>query len=241
LVDPGADARGPELEYPYFFYLVEHPAGNVLFDSGAHPSLIDRPRERLGSAVYEELKLALHEDDHVVAQLARAGFAPNDIGHVVHSHLHFDHAGGLEFFAHASAYIQRRELEVAYDPPEANRDFYCQADFDHRSDWIELDGEHDMFGDEKIVLIPTPGHTDGHQSMVVRLDGGAIILVADAAYLPSNMEQRVLPSLVADPVAMVASWQRIEAVQSRLSAQLIFTHDLAWPERTRVAPDQFYE
>jgi N-acyl homoserine lactone hydrolase len=91
------------------------------------------------------------------------------------------------------------------------------------------------------VIFPTPGHSPGHQSMVVKLEHQTLILVGDAAYLPRNMELGVLPAIVWSPDAMVDSWQILEQVKADNDAELIFTHDLDWKTKTRVAPDEWYE
>ncbi len=77
--------------------------------------------------------------------------------------------------------------------------------------------------------------------MLVRLPGRTVILVADAAYLPRNMEENVLPAVVWSPDAMVSSWRIIEDLQRRENAELIFTHDLDYQTKTKIAPDAYYE
>lgn len=239
--DPFHPEVGTKVEIPYFFYVVEHPEGNVLFDTGGHPALIDNPRERLGDAA-DAFEVTMQEGDDVVSQIKAAGFEPSDIAAVVLSHLHYDHAGGIEFFPEASFYSQQRELEFAHWPPVYQREIYLPADFDHPVEWTELTGEHDIFGDGRVVIFPTPGHTAGHQSLLVKFEEGrSLILVADAAYLPRNIDESILPGIVWSPDAMVASWRRIREMQRRHGAELLFTHDLAWPEKTRVAPERWYE
>jgi glyoxylase-like metal-dependent hydrolase (beta-lactamase superfamily II) len=239
--DPFHPELGTKVEIPYFFYVVEHPDGNVLFDTGGHPALIDNPRARLGDAA-DAFEVTMKEGDDVLSQLKGAGFEPSDIEAVVLSHLHYDHAGGIEFFPDAQFYAQQRELEFAHWPPVYQREIYLPADFDHPVQWNELTGEHDLFGDGRVIIFPTPGHTAGHQSLLVQFEEGrAIILVADAAYLPRNIDQNILPGIVWSPDAMVASWGRIRELQRRYGAELLFTHDLAWPEKTRVAPEKRYE
>ncbi len=79
------------------------------------------------------------------------------------SHLHFDHAGGLEHLTHAPVYVQQDELDFAYAPPADQADIYVRADFDVGCDWRALDGDHDLFGDGRVRIVSTPGHTAGHQ------------------------------------------------------------------------------
>jgi glyoxylase-like metal-dependent hydrolase (beta-lactamase superfamily II) len=238
--DPFHPDVGTSVDIPYFFYLITHPDGNVLFDSGGHRDLITDPHGRLGE-IADAFVLTMQEGDDVVSRLAEIGVEPGDVPHVVHSHLHYDHSGGIEFFPDATFYVHRREMQAAFWPPSYQQDLYVKADFDHPVRWEVLKGRHDIFGDGRVVIFPTPGHSPGHQSMVVKLEHQTLILVGDAAYLPRNMELGVLPAIVWSPDAMVDSWQILEQVKADNDAELIFTHDLDWKTKTRVAPDAWYE
>ena len=237
--DPLGPDVGTKVRTPYFFYVVEHERGHVLFDTGAHPDWVGR-YDPDSDVSWDGAKIVMREGDDIVSKLATLGLAPEDVEHVGLSHLHIDHAGGVGFLPNATFYVQRRELQAAFWPPVFQRDFYVRSDFDHPVRWKELAGEFDLFGDGRIVLFPTPGHSIGHQSMLVRLDGRAVILVADAAYSPRSLAERRLPAIVWSPDAMVDSWERIEALRDRHDAELIYTHDLAWQETTRLAPDEWY-
>src|SRR5438270_2204446 len=109
IFDPFAPDVGTKINIPYFFYLIRHPQGNVLFDTGGHPDLIDNPRARLGAAA-DAFELIMRRGDDAVSKLSTMGLTPDDIDHVVLSHLHYDHAGCIEFFPHATFYAQRAEL-----------------------------------------------------------------------------------------------------------------------------------
>jgi glyoxylase-like metal-dependent hydrolase (beta-lactamase superfamily II) len=239
--DPFDERVGQKVLNPYFVYVVSHPRGWVLIDTGLHPEMRRDPRAHLGPAADSFVIERLDSDDDVVSKLAMLGLKPTDVHHVVQSHLHFDHAGGLHAFGHATIYVQAAELPFAYWPPVYQRGIYVKADFDHPLRWKELSGEHDLFGDGRIVLFPTPGHTPGHQSILLRLDGGNIILIIDAHYLVSKMRQRLLTSVVWNPDAMVASWLRIEDLEERNGAELISTHDPEFATKVRLAPDAWYE
>jgi N-acyl homoserine lactone hydrolase len=229
LFDPFHPEVGTRVEIPYYFYLVEHREGVVLFDTGGHPDLVADPRGRLGAAA-DAFEVVMRPGDDIVSKLATLGIGPDGVDQVVLSHLHYDHAGGIEFFPHAMFHVSRRELELARRPPVYQRDLYVPADFEHPVRWHEIDGDHDLFGDGALLIFPTPGHTLGHQSMLVKVADEAVILVGDAAPEARNMRERILPGIVAGPDAMVASWERIEQLQREHGAELLFTHDLGWPD-----------
>jgi glyoxylase-like metal-dependent hydrolase (beta-lactamase superfamily II) len=241
--DPFDADPGATIEIPYFFFLIQHPHGNVLFDTGAHPSLATNPRERLGDAA-DDWEIVMRPEDGIVDRLATLGLRPENVSLVIQSHLHYDHAGGIEFFPHAPVLIHSDELPFALDPPIYQAGVYARADFAMpRVRWQEVDGEHDVFGDGKLVIFPTPGHTKGHQSLLVRLEDRPVMLLSDAAYLVEKMRARALPagSMVWSSEEMVASWERIEVMEREFGAELIPTHDLSYRSRTRLAPEAWYD
>jgi N-acyl homoserine lactone hydrolase len=238
--DPFDPNVGTTIEIPWFFYLIQHPRGNVLFDTGAHPSLATDPHARLG-AMADIWTITMKAGEDAVSQLRRIDLAPTDITHIVESHLHYDHAGGLEFFPGVPVYVQRGELQFAHWPPVYQKGAYVTADFDHPVEWREVDGEYDLFDDGRIVMLPTPGHTPGHQSLLVRLEGETVILLSDAAYLIEKMRSRSLPAVLWSPDAVVASWELIEDLERREGARLIATHSLDYATSVKMAPDAWYE
>lgn len=240
VISPFAENPGEMIEIPYFVYLVQHESGNVLFDSGSHPSLADRPHDRLG-AVADLIEIKMETTDGVVDHLAKIGVSPSDVDLVVQSHLHYDHAGGLEFFPGTPVVVQQEELDFANKPPIYQEDMYVAADFEGVDNWKAIEGDYDVFGDGKIVAFPTPGHTRGHQSLLVRLPGGSVILVADAAYAPESIEESILPGLLWSPDAMIESWERIRKMRDEENAKLILTHDREYATNTKLAPDAWYE
>jgi N-acyl homoserine lactone hydrolase len=213
----------------------------VLFDTGIHPQMGVDPEARLGPAA-AAFDTRIGPEDHIEACLGKIGLAPRDIDLVIMSHLHFDHAGGLEWLTHAPVLVQGEELSFARNPPVYQQLIYVPGDFEHDLEWRELDGDHDVFGDGRLVALSTPGHSRGHQSLLVRLDSGqTVFLLADATYLLSKMRERALPAVLWSPDAMVASWERIEALEREHDAMLIATHDLDYRERIKLAPDGWYE
>lgn len=238
--DPFDVRAGTKVYNPYFMYVVVHPTGNLLFDSGVHPQMLTDPAARLGPDAAFEVQMT--PEDTVDQRLATIGMVPEDIDIVVQSHLHFDHAGGLEWLTHATVLVQRDELDFARNPPVYQRGIYVSADFEHELQWQQVDGDFDVFGDGSVIALSTPGHSRGHQSLMVHLESGrTVILLADAAYLIGKMRERAIPAVVWSPDAMVASWERLEALERKHDALLIATHELEFRDRIRLAPDAWYE
>jgi N-acyl homoserine lactone hydrolase len=240
LFDPFDARAGTKFYNPYFMYVITHPRGTVLFDCGAHPDLATDPESRLGPAA-ADFDMRLSTEDQVQRRLATLGMTPDDIDIVVQSHLHFDHAGGLAWLTHAPILVQREELTFARHPPVYQEAIYIQADFSMDLDWQELDGDYDLFDDGRLTAISTPGHTRGHQSLLVRLDGQTVFLLADAAYLVGKMRARSLPGILWSPDAIIASWDRIEEIERNEQARLMTTHELDYETSVRMAPDGWYE
>lgn len=238
--DPFDENLGTKVYNPYFMYVITHPGGTVLFDSGVHPAMRTDPASRLGDAA-SSIQVQVAADDHIEKRLATIGMEPSDVDIVVQSHLHFDHAGGLEWLRHAPVLVQREELEFALNPPIYQREIYVRADFDHDLDWQQLHGDHDIFGDGRLVVLSTPGHTRGHQSLMVKLNSQVVILLADAAYLLTKMRARRLPGILWSPDALIATWDRVEELEREHHALLMTTHDLDYDERVKLAPGAWYE
>jgi N-acyl homoserine lactone hydrolase len=242
LFDPNDPDCGAPMEVPYFFFLIRHGDQNILFDTGMHPSTITDPTSHFGADV-DQYPLRMSPGDDAVSLLAEVGVAPADVGHIFQSHLHYDHAGGLTLFPNATVHINRAEIPFATWPPAYQRDppQFIRREFDGVTRWHEIEGECDVLGDGRLIAIPTPGHTAGHQSLLVHLDSGPVVLVGDAAYNLAKMRARRLPAVLWSPDAMVASWERLEGLERSLGATLMVSHELDYATKRRLAPDAWYE
>src|SRR3989475_11609508 len=221
---------------PVMSFLVDHPRGRLLFNTGVHWQARLDPVGRLGPERVKRLTVKSQEGDDVVPQLARLGLTPADVRYVANSHLHFDHCGGNEFFPRATFLVQRPELESARRPgfiPSYNP---SPIDFDHPLDYRMIDGEHDVFGDGSVVLIPTHGHTPGHQSLLVRAGKGAqVVAASDACYTRDNMDRDVLPNILWNPSVMRDSLAALRKLRDQAGATMFYGHDPAqWESMPRV-------
>jgi N-acyl homoserine lactone hydrolase len=220
--DMGSMVEGHSGAYrmPVPAFLIEHPRGLVLFDTGLHPELASSTARLRG--LDKLFAPALSPDGSVGPRLAAAGHDPADVKVIVASHLHFDHCGGNVGVPNARLAVQRKEWDVAHDPGAQVSGAYNPGDFDVGHDVDGLDGRHDLFGDGRLVIEPTPGHTAGHQSLVV---DGAFVLVGDACYCRLALDTDGLPPYSFDAAEQrrAFAWLRDQEAMGR---RLIFSHDL---------------
>jgi glyoxylase-like metal-dependent hydrolase (beta-lactamase superfamily II) len=233
--DPFDPKVGTQIYSPNFFYLVRHPKGNVLFDTGIRPDYLDEAES------VNSMEIEFRPEHHTDVQLAAIGLQPSDIDQVVMSHLHWDHAGGLKYFQHADVHVHERELEFAFDPAVYQAVYYDRRDFDLPLKWSKLSGEHDVFGDGRVIVYFAPGHTPGHQILFVEMESRSVLLLADAAFEIEKMRQRVLPPIIWSPDALVATWDRVEELERAKGAEVICAHELEYMTKLKVAPESWYE
>jgi N-acyl homoserine lactone hydrolase len=219
---------------PMSRYLLIHPQGRVLFDTGVHCQAITDPIERLGERRATRFTVRSQVGDDVVSQLALIGMRPEDITPVINSHVHVDHCGGNEFFPQATFLVQSREMARARGPDHP----YEPQDVDHPLDYQLVDGEYDIFGDGQLVLLPTYGHTPGHQSLWVR-DGQAtpLVFTGDACYTQEHLDRDVLPQAVWDAEAMAHSLTTPRNLRDQHGATLFYGHDPGQWQAIRHAPE----
>jgi glyoxylase-like metal-dependent hydrolase (beta-lactamase superfamily II) len=211
---------------PVACYLVTHPQGRVLFDTGVHCQAIADPVGRLGEERAKRIGVRSQAGDEVVSQLARVGLRPDDIRYVANSHFHFDHCGGNEFFPHATFLVQQNEMEAARRPGGVPGYSPNPRDFDLPLDYRLVDGEYDVFGDGQVVLLPTYGHTPGHQSLLVRVGKGPqMVFTADACYTQENMDRDILPHILWDAGEMSHSLARLRELRDKQGATVLYGHD----------------
>lgn len=225
----GLGMTAERVSVPIPFYVIEHPDGVALFDCGLHADLADPEdpyRRRLRS---QELDVSLAPHDTAAASLERLDIEPADVRWVIASHLHFDHAGGLHQLPNATVVVQSREWSAGFDDDLGGRYFLPRRFFDLGHPVRLVDGEHDLFGDGTVTLIPSYGHTPGHQSLRVRSEAGDHILVGDACYHCGVVETRDFPAYC-DQAEMNRSLDRLLALRDPATV-MVFGHDPAqWGE-----------
>jgi glyoxylase-like metal-dependent hydrolase (beta-lactamase superfamily II) len=231
------------IRLPIPAYLIEHPKGVALFDTGMHPDCQHDPAARLGPRLAGLFDFDYHPGEEIAARLAALGRDPSDIDLLINSHFHFDHCGGNAQIPNATLLVQRREWDAGMDPDSAARRGFDPRDFDLGHKLRLVDGEHDVFGDGSVVCLPTHGHTPGHQSLKLRLPGGdpggdpggTIVLAADSCYFCRTLRERRLPRFAFDHAAMHNSLDRLAALEKQ-GARIFFGHDPQFWQTVPQAP-----
>lgn len=211
-------------------YLVHHSSeGYLLWDTGITDRLAALPE---GQTV-PTLGQTWHRAQTLVAALAALGVVPADVSYVALSHWHPDHTGNVDEFPGATVIIQKAEWDYAMTLPQK------PFSLDHKKQLIE--GDKDLFGDGTLIILSTPGHTPGHQSLLVHLaKTGDVVLSGDVVHFQSNWDNRRVPDFNYDKAQSMASMEKIARVLDAKRAQLWINHDKPSSDTRRHAPE-FYD
>ena len=230
---PGVSVGRPHV-FSNHCYLIKHAQGWMLWDSGnadriaALPNGLTNPRGTLTAFMRKPLAESLKE----------IGVMPADIKHVAMSHAHGDHSGNANLFAGATWYVQSAEYAAMFSP-EAQKYGFISTNFDklREKPAMIINGDHDVFGDGSVTLKAAPGHTPGHQVVLVRLPKtGPVLLSGDMVHLLYSWNNRAVPSFNFDVAQSAATIDAMKAFVQKTGAQLWINHDLEQNARIPKAP-----
>src|SRR3954466_11225596 len=226
---PGVNV-GQSMDFVDNCYLIHHTQGWLLWDTGVPDAIAAMPE---GLAPSDPRMTHWRRPKTLAAQLEGVGVKPADIKYVAVSHTHPDHIGNVELFPQAMLLVQKAEYEWP-TPNGAPR-------FKPEHPVTELEGDHDVFGDGSVTIITTPGHTPGHQSLLVKLPKtGALVLSGDAVHFQDNWTHKRVPSMNTSKDQSLASLERIAKVLADQKATLWINHDKPQSASLKYAP-AYYE
>lgn len=221
---------GKRIKVPVAMYIIEHPRGLVLYDTGNADEISDGGCEAYwGKGICGGLIPSQTRDEVIDRQLEKFGYSADAVKYVIYSHFHLDHAGNIELFPKATHVVQKAELRAAWWPEKWQRGAYVLKDFDETRDFkfMELHGDFDLFGDGAITILDTKGHTQGHQSVRVRLPKtGTLLLAGDAVYTPEN-EAGATPGITWSTIHSMESIQRLKHIRDAEDGELWYSHGAA--------------
>jgi glyoxylase-like metal-dependent hydrolase (beta-lactamase superfamily II) len=249
------NGAGPEkIQVPAGFFVIKHPKGNVIFDTGNNDRIINDPG--YWGPFIQGINPVRTPDVAIPAQLAKIGMKTDDFRYVVIGHFHLDHGGNAYQFQKATLVAQKDEIRNAFWPEPGTAGPYIPGDVAYlRSDLgaglpnkvplIQLNGDLDLFGDQSVVVKRWVGHTPGSQMLVVRLPKtGTVILTSDNVYFAENVTKNILPEVVLayDPAGILNAYEYIRQMQAMEGAGFFTAHDPDGPAgKSRTAGPQMFE
>ena len=205
-------------------FLFRHPQGNLLFDTGCHPSVATAPESRWGQLARTVVPI-MSPSENIVAALRKIDLTPDDIEIVVNSHLHCDHCGCNAYFRRSTVYVHKDELAFARRAG-VERQGYFDADWRNPMPVVEVSDEVDVFGDGRLVLLPLPGHTPGLTGLLATLpNSGVFLLASDAVPLRQTLESEIMPKNIWDMDRQSESLVEIRRIE-KSGATVLCGHDM---------------
>lgn len=241
----------PPIQVPVGFFVIRHPKGNVLFDTGNNDKIIKDPN--YWGAFFGALKPVNTPDVAIDVQLQKIGLKPDDIKYVVPSHLHLDHGGNVGKFPNSTIVVQRDEILNAFWPKAGTGGPYMigdvmplrspNTDYPNAQKMLQLEGDLDLFGDGTLVVKRWVAHTPGSQMMTVRLKNtGLIILTGDNVYMRENVDKSIPPNIVLayNPQGFLTAFEWIRMTMANEKADFFTAHDPDAYKAMKKAPE-FYD
>ena len=226
---PGVNV-GKSMDFVDNCYLIKHSQGWLLWDTGVTDAIAAMPD---GQKPADARATHWKRPKTLASQLEQLGVKPADIKYVAVSHTHPDHMGNITMFPQSMLLVQKAEYDW---PSPFARTLQAGA-----SAVNKLEGDYDVFGDGGVTLIATPGHTPGHQSLLVKLPKtGALLLSGHAVHFKDNWENRRVPDINFNKEQTAASLERMAEVLAKENAQLWINHDKEQRDSLKMAPS-FYD
>jgi N-acyl homoserine lactone hydrolase len=236
---------GKPIDIPVNCYLLHHAQDYFLWDTGISDFVASMPNGwQAGNSA-----TGLHwtRPKTLSSQLAAIHVAPSDIRYIGISHTHPDHIGNAEMFPRTTILIQRAEYDYYFGPNNPGIQIPpgdSTPTFSRNHPVVLIDEDMDVFGDGSVEIISTPGHTPGHESLLVHLPKtGWVILSGDAVHLQANWDNDRIPYFGTMPteqkVETLLSMQRLRNLMSFYHAQLWINHDKAQSDKMKKSPDYY--
>jgi len=185
---------------PTYCWLVEHPEGLILVDTGETAKIYEPGYLPKGGLYHKAVETRIKEEDEIQHQLAKLGFKPSDINTVVLTHMHGDHIGGLGLFQHSKILVSRTEYEMATSKKGSGNGYFSKnwpawfqptlIEYEKEAECVFTES-FPITADRKILAVPTPGHSVGHQSILVKVEAYTYFLAGDLTYNLSTLKQEI--------------------------------------------------
>jgi N-acyl homoserine lactone hydrolase len=211
------DGQSATIAVPCF--LIRHPKGTLVWDTGLDPKFVQRS-DNGARGIRGTMDVSVEK------QLQQLSLKPTDITFLAFSHMHLDHTGNANLFTAATWILNRTEMQWAGQPtgggPVEQETF---SGYKHAKTQL-IDGDYDVFGDGTVRILKAPGHTPGHQVLLLTLPkSGKVLLAGDLYHFRRDREQKLVPLFNTDRAETLASFDRIERIVANTKARLVIQHD----------------
>ena len=232
---PGID-KGVPVALSCNAYLIQRKGEWLLWDTGIQDDLYF---ELGGKVVAHNIRGIVSRP--VATQLHELGLQPKDIGTVILSHAHFDHAGNCNMFPDSTFFVQEVEHQAMFGPDYKKYGYVPKLYEAVKKAKVELlSGDTDLFADGSMRIFSTPGHTPGHSSLLLNLpQSGLIMLAADVAHYRDNFDKRLVPKINSDVDQSMKSMEKLDSICKEHNAQLWLNHDMRQQATIQHAPTWF--
>ena len=212
--------KGQSKTFADAFYLIQHPDGNLLWDAGLSEDLIGKePFTTPEGAFTVSRKTGIEE------QLKSIGLSTNDVKYIALSHTHFDHSGSASKLSNAIWIVQETEYNFVTSEEQKKQSPDNFNAIKNLKALKKINGNYDVFGDGRVVIVSTPGHTPGHQSLFVDLEQeGPLMLTGDMYHMEESRENSRVPIFNHDVDQTLASMEVFETFAKEKGARVIIQH-----------------
>lgn len=231
--DRGGAYGGQPGEHASTCFLIRHPKGDLLWDTGLSDSINSEPGGIVGSTYRLSMPKTLK------GQLAGIGVAPADIEYLSLSHSHSDHVGNANDYTVSTWIVESAERDLMFsDKMRANEQAFQRYSALENAKTIQIDGAFDVFGDGSVRIISTPGHTPGHASLLVTLKkAGPVLLAGDIYHSYKAREVRAIPTFNTDVEETLRSMDKFEVLAAETGARVIIQHEPDELAKLPVSPE----
>jgi N-acyl homoserine lactone hydrolase len=217
-------------------YMVVHPKGILMWDVGVVP---DSAFPAGGGPVTQGISTARVP---LKTQMAAVGYQPSEVKYLAFSHYHSDHTANANEFANATWLTRENEKDAMFaeKPPRIVQPATFSA-LRNSKTIILKDDEYDVFGDHTVIIKYAPGHTPGHQTLLIRFKKtGPVLIAGDLYHFPEEKTMNRFPTFEYDAAQSAVTRKDIDAYVEKNHAQMWIEHDLATFEKLKKAPE-YYE